>query len=302
MTALIVLAAVLGLICLSLAVRLIQMKAAMKDISSELEESRQRSYDRQVRIPLIDRELEGMASEINRNLYFQKLRKLEAEHSEKLMRQSVSDIAHDLRTPLTVIKGNLQLLETEEGISPEGRRHLEICMGRSELLRQMIDDFFELSVLESDDTQAALKRTDITALFLQFIADSEAVIRQAGLEPQIGFPEKSVFIMADEQLLMRMMGNLLNNVVKYAKGSFSAELTERDGKCVIAFSNEVYGDNIPDPHMMFERSYRADRARKSGSAGLGLYIVRLLADRQGAEVRARLSDSRLYLEMEFAAE
>ncbi|MGN1090771.1 MAG: sensor histidine kinase, partial [Huintestinicola sp.] len=298
-TALIIAAAVLGVICLLLLIRIIRYKKAMKDIRSELIHTREKDYDRQITISLFDKDLSDMAAEINKNLYFQKNLKLESERAEKLMRQSVSDIAHDLRTPLTVIRGNLQLLENEDKLSEKGVEHLRISMENTDMLKSMTDEFFELSVLESDDARIMTDRLDVTGAFLQFMADSEAVISQSGLVPEITFPEKSIFINADEQMLRRMLGNLLNNEIKYSKGRFFAGLYEEGESCIISFSNEITPDHQPDPQLIFERTYRGDRARKSGSAGLGLYIVKLLAEKQGAAVSADTDENRLTLKIIF---
>lgn len=299
MTALITAAAVLGVICLFLLIHIIRYRKAMKDIRSELIHTREKDYDRQITISLFDKDLSDMAAEINRNLYFQKNLKLESERAEKQMRQSVSDIAHDLRTPLTVIRGNLQFLGNEEKLSEKGAEHLRISMENTDVLKSMTDEFFELSVLESDDARIMTDRLDVTGAFLQFMADSEAVISQSGLIPEITFPEKSIFINADEQMLRRMLGNLLNNEIKYSKERFFAGLYEEGDSCIISFSNEITPDHQPDPQLIFERTYRGDRARKSGSAGLGLYIVKLLAEKQGAAVSADTDENKLTLKIIF---
>lgn len=271
----------------------------MKQIRSELALTHERSYDRLITVSLFDKGLNEMAAEINNNLIFQKHLKLESERAETTMRQSVSDIAHDLRTPLTVIKGNLQLIDTEEKLSVKGSNHLRICREKTDILKAMMDEFFELSVLESNDTQIQIRRLDATNIFLQFFADSEAVISQSGLIPQITFPEKSIFIDADEQMILRILGNLLNNTVKYAVKKFNAGISAEKDKCIIFFSNDLAPEHQPDPELLFERSYRSDRSRKAGSAGLGLYIVKILTQKQGATVSASVIDDQLKIIIEF---
>ena len=103
--------AVLGIVLL---VYILAMKKQADNIMAELEATRNENYNRQLRISLFDNNVSQMVSEINRNLDHQKAVKLEAEASKEQLKQSVSDIAHDLRTPLTVIKGNLFMLDKEE--------------------------------------------------------------------------------------------------------------------------------------------------------------------------------------------
>lgn len=289
---------ILALTVLSLSIRISVIRREMRNIKKELILTRDKNYNRQLTVTLIDKSLSEMTTEINRNLDYQKALKLKTEKAELSLRQSVSDIAHDLRTPLTAIKGNIQLLEREEQLSPRSRDYLRICAEKSDAMKAMADDFFELSVLESDNSAAQLEKTDITALLMQFIADNEGVIRTHNLTPEIIFPEKSIFVMADRMMLTRMLGNLLNNVIKYANNSFTISIEEKND-CVLTFSNTVPADRVFDTDMLFERTYRGDKARQGGGAGLGLYIVKLLAEKQNARVSAEKTGNILSMRIVF---
>ncbi len=286
----IIISIVLAISLIFLAVQLLSLKSEMRKLKTELELTRNKSYNRQLTVSLIDKDFSALATEMNKNLDYQKRLKLESERAERNLKQSVSDIAHDLRTPLTVIKGNLQMLEQEEKLSERGMEYLRICSEKSESMKQMADEFFELSVLESDSSEVTLSKVNITNLLMQFIADNEAVIRSCHLDPNVIFPEKTVFARADEQLMMRMFSNLLNNIVKYAESEFTIALETDGSKCRITFSNPVNSEHIDVEHL-FDRTYRADKSRHGTSAGLGLYIVKLLAEKQDAEVSAELKDN-----------
>lgn len=291
----------LSLVLLILLFRLIVIKGELRTIREELILTGEQSYNRQLRVTLLDRDLTETAAQINRNLDYQKKLKLAAERAEVQLQQSISDIAHDLRTPLTVIKGNLQMLEQDISLTERGRERLRICQEKSDLLKEMVDDFFELSVLESDHGAVVLHDVDITNVLAQFILDHEAVIRAYDLEPELRLPEKSIFIQADEQMLVRMLGNLLNNIVKYAENTFQVQLDTVDEgrRCLIRFSNAVEHERQFDVAHLFDRSYRGDQARSGSGAGLGLYIVKLLADKQKAAVAARREGDELVIEMRF---
>lgn len=286
----IIISIVLAIALIAFAVQLLSLKSEMRKLKTELELTRNKNYNRQLTVSLIDKDFSALVTEMNVNLDYQKQLKLQSERAERSLKQSVSDIAHDLRTPLTVIKGNLQMLEGEEKLSERGMEYLRICSEKSEAMKQMADEFFELSVLESDSTAVTLSKVNLTNLLMQFIADNEAVIRTCRLTPDVIFPEKTVFVQADEQLLMRMFSNLLNNIVKYAESEFTIALETNDDKCRVTFSNPVNAENIDVEHL-FERSYRADSSRHGTGAGLGLYIFRLLAAKQSAHVSAELKDN-----------
>ena len=289
----------LAVLSLGLLFWILRMKKQLRNIKEELEATRDKSYNRQVRVDLFDRDLTDMTAQLNKNLDYQKQLKLETEKAEKAIRQSVSDIAHDLRTPLTVVKGNLQMLRMEESLSDKGKQYVDTCARKADEIREMADDFFQLSLLESDLEAVELTRIDMTESLLQFLSTREALIRSKCMEPEVIFPEKSIFVLADRKLLDRMFGNLLNNVFRHAKGDrFTIRLEERE-KVVITFANEADAPENLHIESLFERTYRGDKARNGNGAGLGLYIVKLLAGKQKAHVEAQLKENILEISVHF---
>ena len=283
-----------------LVIHIFSLKREMRKMREELMLTKDTHYNRILRVSLIDKDLSALASQINENLDFQKQLKFQSERAERRLKESVSDIAHDLRTPLTVIKGNLKLIENNGEISERDMGYIRICSERCDTMKAMADDFFELSVLESDTTPIKLEKVNATNLLMEFVAENEAAIRERRLTPDIIFPEKSVFIAADEAMFVRILGNLLNNVVKYAQDSFIIKLEEiGEEKCGLTFANAVEKGRSIDTERLFDRTYRADKARTGGGAGLGLYIVKLLAEKQGASVKAEMKDDMLYMSVIF---
>lgn len=274
------------------------LKQQLKRLRNDLRQTRQIDNNQQMTISLMDSDLNNLTTEINSNLDYQKNLKLESERKETLMRQSISDIAHDLRTPLTVVKGNLQLLKQEE-LSQRARSYIGICIDKTNVLKGMVDDFFELSVLESEQILPNMKRMDLTNYVMQFLLNHETIIVEKDLTPNLHIPEKSLFVMADEMMLERMFSNLLNNILKYAKESFDIELVEESNHVKLTFSNGIEADNGIDVNHLFERTYRADKARQESGAGLGLYIVKLLATKQQIHVSAFMEENRLCFQMTF---
>jgi len=301
MLAWIITSAVLLVVCIGFEVYIIRMKRELRNIKQELRATTDKSYNRQISVDLQDKDLIAMTTQLNKNLDYQKQLKLETEKAEKSIRKSVSDIAHDLRTPLTVMKGNLQMLRMEENLSEKGTQYVDACMLKADEMREMADDFFQLSLLESDLEEVELRRVDMTEGLLQFLATQEAVIRTKGMEPEVIFPQKSVFVLADDKLLDRMFGNLLNNVLRHAKGdSFQIRLEEVEGRdCAITFANTVDSPETLQVEALFERTYRGEKARTGSGAGLGLYIVKLLAQKQKGRVRAQIKENILEISVHF---
>lgn len=287
--------ALLIVICMGLIIYLLMMKRQLQNIRREIDRTAAADYNRLITVSLFDNDITELAASVNRSIDDRKKLKRDAEQAEISLRQSVSNIAHDLRTPLSVIKGDLQLILREEQLPPRCREYAQVCLDKTKRLTEMSDQFFELAVLESDRSAAELSRVNLTNLLMKFIAENEGIISLAGIEPEISLPPKTVFVMADEQLVMRMLGNLLGNVLKYSCGSFSLTLTE-DGRVIV--SNPVSDDTLV-PERLFDRTYRGDSARSGNGAGLGLYIVKLLSEKQGGTVSAAMQNRRLAVTVTF---
>ena len=291
---------ILALISAGLLIRILLIKKNIREVRAELKKTKKEDYNRQIRVTLIDKDVEKLASEINRNLDYQKNLKLVTEQSRRQLEQSISDIAHDLRTPLTVVKGNLQMLENEN-LSPKGREYLEISRKKSETLKSMVDEFFEMSVLESDSKPVELCKLDLISFLSEFVIENETLIREKNLTPKLTFPEKTVYVRANKEMLTRVFGNLMSNILKYAKDDFelgivSAEAVAEGGsdrRVTVQMGNHIKDGEIIDIEHIFDRTYRADKARSDGSAGLGLYIARLLIEKQKGEINASIADNRL---------
>ncbi|MBQ8950189.1 MAG: HAMP domain-containing histidine kinase [Eubacterium sp.] len=265
---------------------IIIIKRNINETAEELAKTRDEEYNRHVRITLTDKSVEKLAAEINKNIDYQKSLKLETEQSRQSIKQSVSDIAHDLRTPLTVIKGNLQMLEKEE-LSPKARENLRISEQKADTLKEMVDEFFEMSVLDSDSSSVILEKIDIVGFLAEFVIENETLIREKGLTPEINFPGKSVYVMADRKMLGRVFSNLMTNILKYAEESFFLTVEGADEGCSILLGNKVRDPEAIDVERIFDRTYRADKARSVGGAGLGLYIAKLLVEKQKGTIDAR---------------
>jgi len=278
-----------------LALRFFLLRSSIRSISKELEKTLTSDYNRQLKIDLSDNALNDLAVSINKNLDEQKKLKLKEERSRRQLEQSVADIAHDLRTPLTVVKGNLQLLDSE-ALSEKGRQYLDVSTKKTEALKNMVDEFFELSVLESDPTPARLETIDLTAFLTEFLIDHEELIRAHSLEPEIQLQEREINISANREMLQRVFENLISNILKYANNSFFIKLAENGS---ITVGNKLAGGVTIDTEHIFDRTYRADKARSSGSAGLGLYIAKLLMEKQNGTITASDSAGILSFRLEF---
>ena len=180
-------------------------------------------------------------------------------------------------------------------MTEKGKTYLEISERKAETLKSMVDEFFELSVLESDSEPVPLFKTDMIPFLSEAVIENESLIREKGLTPVINFPERSVFADINPSLMNRVINNLIGNAVKYAVGDFELTvLCNYEDHPVIKIGNAVEHKDTIDLDHIFDRTYRADKARSDGSAGLGLYIAKLLMQKQKGEISASMEGDRLY--------
>lgn len=286
---------ILSLVCFILICYLTFIKSQIRNITKELKSNRHEAYNKQIRVQLFDHDLTELTKECNYNLDYQTDCKRKSQHQEQLTKQSISDIAHDLRTPLTVIKGNLQLIQHQNTLGEKELGYLQICATKAEELKSMVDEFFELSLLESDTSTPELVSVNITSLLLNTILEYESLIREHNLTPALTLPEKTLMVQGNVQMLERIFGNLLGNIFKYASEEFSITLKEDSKYCIIEFANPITDIPTIDVTHLFDRTYMADTARNKPGTGLGLYIVKLLAEKQEAEVSAQIKKNQLII-------
>ena len=263
------------------------IKKQMRNACRELELNKETNYNRQIMIELIDRDMNELISSFNSNLVYQKKLKFEAEQSENRLKQSISDIAHDLRTPVTVIKGNLQMMSKSKELTAYEKTYLSVCIEKINMLGIMIDEFYEMSYYESEDVHVSPEKIDANEFLAAFLLENESLIREHGIEPEIDMPMHSIFTYADKSMLTRILSNLLTNALRHGKKMLCISLKEDSSNVIFEFSNETANAESINISRIFERTYRGDSARTGGGpGGLGLYIVKLLAEKNCAQTFA----------------
>lgn len=219
-----------------------------------------------------------LVSEINEGLQL-----LRSEHhryvmGDKELKNAVTNISHDLRTPLTAICGYLDMLKDEEK-SKDAERYLEIISGRTEALKQLTEELFRYSVIMSSENDLKMEQVVLNDAIEESIAGFYSLLKEKKIEPEINITDKKIIRMADRSALGRVFSNLINNAVKYSGGDLSVSLDD-DGK--IVFSNSAAGLTCVEVDKLFDRFYTVEAARNS--TGLGLSIARTLVEQMGGTI------------------
>ena len=235
-----------------------------------------------------DRYMRDLASSINFQLH-----KLRSEHlrfiqGDTELKNAVTNISHDLRTPLTAICGYLDLLEQEEK-SKTVEQYLLIIRNRAEILTQLTEELFRYSVIISCEKEGVIEPVALGNVLEESIAAFYTAFNEHGITPNIQIPEKKIIRMLDRSALTRVLSNLLNNSIKYKKKNGNSLIKiyateEKDLVNLFIYDNGI-GINKSDITRVFDKTFTGENGRKdANSTGMGLYIVKKLIDKLGHKI------------------
>lgn len=267
-------------------IRCFTTENSIRKARRELEEiTAQVDENRIIKLASPNRELEALLTVMNRVLEKGREERISYEKREKEFRRQIENISHDLRTPLTAIQGCLRMLD-EENLSNENREALEVINRRAENLQYLIHQFYEYSILTTEDYQAEIRQIEVGRMCREMLLGSYQKFEERGIDVRVEIPEKPVGVLADEHALERILGNLLQNAVRYAKSRLEWKLSETEEKAELLCGNDTDSLSPEDIRQIFDRFYMAEPARNQGGTGLGLTISRHLAERMGAVMTA----------------
>jgi len=278
---------IMAMIIIALLVKIHILRKAAKEIETAFADRLITDTNTLMDLSTGDKYMRGLANAINIQL-----RKLRAERhrfrqGDTELKNAVTNISHDLRTPLTAICGYLDLLEQEDK-SETVKRYLEIIRNRTEILAQLTEELFRYSIIVSSEENAVKEPVAIDSILEESIAACYTALKERNIVPHIQMPGDKVIRTLDRSALVRVFSNLLNNAIKYSDGDLDITLSETGE---ITFTNTVSGLNEVQIGKLFDRFYTVEAARKS--TGLGLAIARTLIEQMNGTISATYENSRL---------
>ena len=215
----------------------------------------------------------------------------ELKRADEIRKDFVANVSHELRTPLSILRGYIETLRDDPEISAaESSRILEVMDRHSKRLGQLVDDLLILAKLESGRSKLQMSEINLSKLLGDVVRDWEKKFAEKRLKVNVELAKGLPLIRADEGRLQEVLYNLLDNAIKYSleKGSIRLQVTEQDHEVVLSVSDDGIGIAEEDLPRIFERFYRADKARSRalGGTGLGLSIVKHIAQLHGGRAEA----------------
>lgn len=274
-------------------IKIIRLKKAAREISAAFADRLQTDTNTQIDISSRDKDMCRLASAINTQLRILRQEHLRYHQGDTELKNAVTNISHDLRTPLTAICGYIDMMEKTE-ISEQQARYLGIIKECTELMKQLTEELFRYSVIVSDNEKTETETLLINQVLEDSIMGYYAVLTEKGIYPDVNITDKQISAELNKEYLSRIFSNLLNNAVKYSDGDLDIILSDTGE---ITFSNTAKGLSAVDAEQLFDRFYTVEAAHHS--TGLGLSIARTLVRRMGGTITAEYADSRLKIKITF---
>ncbi|MGN1224014.1 MAG: sensor histidine kinase [Ruminococcus sp.] len=268
-------------ICLILSLMKIRLlRKAAKEITEQFSEQLHADSNVLLSVSTGDKAMCQLASTLNAQLSALRQERLRCQQGDQALKNAVTNISHDLRTPLTAICGYLDLLQQEK-MSQSAQNYLAIINERTQVIRQMTEEMLQYSVAISESPDVVQEDVILNHALEMTFSNFYAAICKANLHPEIQICEEPVHRLLNAASLQRIFSNILQNAIRYSDGDLKVTLTE-DGR--ITFSNHAAKLDTIQVENLFERFYTVETAEKS--TGLGLSIAKHLTEQMGGQIQA----------------
>lgn len=292
----IVLICSLALAALCLLAYLLVLRHSLREAAEELDEKLRTDTNTLISISSGDRAMQSLVTHINRQLQARRRERLRLHSGNAELTAAVTNISHDLRTPLTALCGYLDLLE-QEPQTEAAARYLTVIRERTDAMRALMEELFRYSVLTATADELHTEPVCLNDVLEQSLAGFYGALSARGITPSVQLPEEKVIRPLDAAALRRVFDNILSNAAKYSDGDLAAVLAP-DGK--VTFSNRASALSRVEAARLFDRFYTVDSAR--GSTGLGLSIAKLLTEKLHGTISADYENETLRICRAFPTE
>lgn len=275
-----------------LLIKIYFMKKSAREIKEKIAERMSADTNTLIDISSSDRDIRALAESLNVQLQQLRREKLRYQQGDTELKEAVTNISHDLRTPLTAISGYLDLLEKEK-TSDTVRKYITQIVNRTDAMKQLTEELFRYSIVASV-REMNLETVCLNSILEESIASYYGAIVQHGITPNVEISNARVERTLDKSALMRIFGNIISNTLKYSDGDLFVKLTENG---VITFSNTAKNLNAVTVGRLFDRFYTVETAKNF--TGLGLSIAKLFTEQMGGTIKAEYVNESLVITIYF---
>ena len=280
-------------ICILLIAKIYFLKKTIKEIDNSFDYILKSDTNNIISVTSEDRDLKQLANTLNKKLKDLRSKQVQYENGNQELKRLITDISHDLRTPLTAINGYIELLE-EEQLSEKQNEYVKIIDDKTDELTSLTEQLRDLSVGIDLERKSKKELCCINDLLEEIIASYYNSFKEKNITPNINICEKKIYKNIDKDMIIRVFENLISNIIKYSDSNCNIILQE-DGK--IYFINKASKLDVTTVRKIFDRYYTVENMKKY--SGLGLSIAKQLVEINGGTITAKYIKGELYIEILF---
>lgn len=286
---------ILCVVILGLCLRLFLYKSQVRSFAKRTRERKEEDMNQPVTVDLFQKDFLELANALNAYTDQQKQMVLELARDRERLNYVIAGISHDFRTPLTAAIGYMQMVDKSGDLQEKSQEYLDVALEKTRFLKELSDAFFELSTLEAKQDEVTVTNVNLQKLLQEVILEQFSWISEKKLQTEFQIPDKDIFMECNEQYMKRILDNLFSNMRKYAVSYVKVSLESVAEQVTLSVENDVQDPDI-DCTRIFEPFYRGESRSKQGS-GLGLYVVKCLADKMGMNVTAKVEAGRFIVQL-----
>ncbi len=288
---LLIITIILFLICIFLAVKLYVIKQSIKEIEKSFSKILRTDTNNIIAISSSDKDIKNLTINLNNNLSELRGQKLQYKNGNQELKKIITNISHDLRTPLTAIKGYVDLIEQEK-LSNNQKKYLKVIQKKSNELTELTGQLFEYTKLMDIDVKIKKEESCINEILEETLVSYYSIFKEQNIIPNISICSTKVYKIVNKISIIRVFENILSNVVKYSNGDLKVEMQENG---TITFSNKATSLDETTVQKIFDRYFSVENAKES--TGIGLSIAKQLVELNNGSIKAEYVNGYLIIEI-----
>lgn len=281
-------------VCIFLIVKLFIIKKTIREIEKSFTYILESDTNNIVTISSLDKDIKNLTINLNKNLVELRKQKLQYKNGNQELKKIITNISHDLRTPLTALKGYIDLIKQEK-LSDNQKKYLKIIQKKSDEITELTGQLFEFSkIVDTLENNINIKKEEccINEILEETLVNFYSIFKEKSIIPTIKITDKKMYKTINKVSIVRIFENILSNVSKYSNGNFKVEMNE-DG--IITFSNKATSLDATTVQKIFDRYFSVENAKES--TGIGLSIAKQLVELNNGTIKAAYNDGYLIIEI-----
>lgn len=284
---------IMFIICVSLLLKIYFMKKSIREIQKSLKDILKQNTNNLLTISSSDKDMKNLANNLNFELKKLRKQRLQFETGNQELKSSITNISHDMRTPLTAISGYIDLIK-ENNTNEKKETYLKIIENKANDLIFLTDQLFDFSKTMDISDKIVKEKCMINEILEETLANYYIIFKNKKIIPKIEITRNRIYKVINKNTIVRVFENVLSNVTKYSNGDFKVILDD-DGK--ITFSNKATSLDATTVEKIFNRYYTVENAKKS--TGIGLSIAKQLVELNDGTISSKYIKEHLIIEIKF---